>query len=339
MKAAANNADGTDFTLMKIIRDTLEQAGVRGAVVSIGNFDGLHLGHRRLLDTARRLADERGVPLVVVTFDPHPAMILHPERAPGVLTPTACKEKLLEALGVDRLILITDSLRLLNLSPKDFIDEFLMKHLAPCALVEGPNFTFGYGRSGTTQTLRELGAQRGFEVHEVGFLKVTLPGEGEEKVCSSTAIRRLLQGGQVENAARMLGRNYRLIGRTVPGRGIGRSLGFPTANIQPDRQIIPDEGVYAGYAVVADRPEDLCTGGSLRPAAFSIGRAKTFITEHPLLLEAHLLDGPVGSLYGKCLAMDFVRRIRSQQRFESPEALKRQIEKDCCEIRSILFGQ
>lgn len=325
---------------MKIIQTSSEiENAPRGAVLSIGNFDGVHLGHREILDSARRLADEKQTALAVMTFDPHPAAILHPERAPGVLTLPVCKARLLESLGVDVLIVLTDSLQLLNLSPRDFVDQFLMKYLSPCAVVEGPNFNFGYGRSGDVRTLRELGTQRGFEVREVPFVKLALAEDPQETVCSSSAIRQLLESGRVDQAARMLGRSYRLIGRTVPGRGIGRSLGFPTANLMPEPQVIPAEGVYAGYVVVADSPDPLCRDGQRRPAAFSIGRAKTFITDHPLLLEAHLLKPPEESLYGKYMAMEFVEMIRSQHRFESAEALKEQIARDCQKARAILQDQ
>lgn len=325
---------------MKIIKTgSIVEDVPKGAVLSIGNFDGVHLGHRQILTTARRLADAKGARLAVMTFDPHPAAILHPERAPGMLTSADCKAQLLEAAGVDVLIVVTDSLQLLNMSPTEFVDQFLMKHMAPCAVVEGPNFTFGYGRSGTVETLRELGDRKGFEVMEVPFTKISLPDERREMTCSSSAVRRFLEGGQVAQAAKVLGRNYRLLGTSIPGRGIGRALGFPTANLMPEPQVIPAEGVYAGYVVIAEDPESLCQGGRKRPAAFSIGRAKTFITDHPLLLEAHLLETNVEPLYGKRMAMEFVEMIRCQQRFESPEALKEQIAKDCQQALSILQNQ
>ena len=325
---------------MKIVQtgSDIEQVQ-KGTVLTIGNFDGVHLGHQQILRAARQLADERKTELAVMTFDPHPAAILHPERAPGLLTPLACKSRLLESMGVDLLIVITDSLMLLNLSPKDFVDRFLMKHPAPCAVVEGPNFTFGYGRSGDVHTLRELGQQRGFEVVEVPYTKIPRLDQTQDIICSSSVIRQCLERGQVDQAAAMLTREYRLIGKTVPGRGVGRSLGFPTANIISENQIIPAEGVYAGYVVVADDPDSPCVGGIKRPSAFSIGRAKTFISDHPLLVEAHLLEPNVESLYGKYLAMEFVKLIRTQRRFESPEALKEQITKDCQAVLSILEDQ
>lgn len=314
------------------------QKAPKGTVLTIGNFDGVHRGHQDILRTARRTAGQQETALTAMTFDPHPAAILHPERAPGVLTPLPLKAHLLESLQVDYLIVIQDSLTLLNLSPRDFVDTFLMAHLAPKAVVEGPNFNFGYGRSGTVKTLKTLGAERGFDVIEVPFTQVQFENDPRSAACSSSLVRELLEKGQVARAIRLLTRPYRLIGRTIPGRGIGRTLGFPTANLDPDGQIVPAEGVYAGFVFVADTLEKACRAEMRRPAAFSIGRAKTFVTDHPLLLEAHLLEEDVEDLGGKYLAMEFVEWIRGQQRFEDQEALIKQIGRDCQKARTILAG-
>lgn len=322
---------------MKILSDTDRFGGApKGAVLTIGNFDGVHRGHQAILKAARQAADRLGVSLTAMTFDPHPATILHPDRAPGVLTPLPLKAHLLESFKVDTLIVIQDSLKLLNLSPKEFVDAFLMARLAPKTVVEGPNFTFGYGRSGTLQTLRELGIQRGFDILEVPFTQIHLNDDRRTIACSSSLIRDLLDKGQVTQAAEILTRSYRLLGKTIPGRGIGKTLGFPTANLDPSGQIIPSEGVYAGRVLVADTYEQICRGAACRPAAFSIGRAKTFVTDHPLLLEAHLLEDKVEDLSGKFMAMDFIRWIRGQQRFESRQALIEQIQQDCRTAGDIL---
>jgi riboflavin kinase / FMN adenylyltransferase len=243
---------------------------------------------------------------------------------------------LLEQLGVDQLIVITDSIRLLNLSPREFVDEFLVKTLAPSAVVEGPNFNFGYGRSGTLETLKALGKERGFEVSEVPYRQIRLETDRRSVMCSSSLIRQLLEQGEVCHAAAAMGRPYRLVGKTVPGRGIGRQLGFPTANIGPEKQIIPSEGVYAGYAVTGRSLDSVCVGGVRRPAVFSLGRAKTFLTDHPMLIEAHILESDVEDLRGQYLAMDFIERVRGQQRFETPETLVEQIRRDCKKTLEIL---
>lgn len=309
----------------------------KGMVLTIGNFDGVHRGHQAILSAARALAKEKQVPFAVMTFDPHPVAVLHPEQAPGVLTPIAVKKMLLESMSVNTLIVIKDSLKLLNLSPEDFVDQFLMENLSPSAVIEGPNFNFGYGRSGDINTLRQLGTQRGFEVVEVPFIEIPDPDTDGSLVCSSTYVRRFLEEGKARQAAQILGRPYRLIGKTVKGRGVGRKLGFPTANMTTNGQIIPCEGVYAGYVVVGDSFDEVSFGGLRRAAAISIGRAKTFVTDHPLLLEAHLLENKVEDLSRKWLALDFMRFLRHQQRFETHEHLKEQILKDTQRAEQILF--
>jgi riboflavin kinase / FMN adenylyltransferase len=307
-----------------------------GQVLTIGNFDGVHAGHQELLRQARQTAKKLLAPgVAVLTFWPHPAAILHPDRSPRVLTPPDIKGVLLEALGVDTLIVIKDSYGMLNLSPADFVDKFLMQHIRPSAIVEGPNFNFGYGRSGDVETLRTLGHDRDFEV-------VIVPGaraEAGDGMISSSMIRRLLEEGEVAAAAKALTRPYRLIGRTVRGRGKGTEIGFPTANIEPAEQVVPAEAVYAGCVEIAETREHLLRQSRKLPAALSIGRAKTFVQDHPLLIEAHLLTGDVPDLTGKWLAMDFVEKVRHQKRFDTPQDLMAQITKDCSRIREILAGQ
>ena len=315
---------------MRIIEDHQELNSLpKGMVLTIGNFDGVHRGHQAIITTARQIAREKQTQLAVMTFDPHPAVLLNPDHAPEILTPLSMKSLLLESLSVDILIVIKDSLKLLNLSPEDFVDEFLMANLSPSVMVEGPDFNFGYGRSGTIETLRQFGTTRNFEVVEVPFVDVASDGENATEKCSSSSIRRHLEEGSPRRASQVLGRPFRLVGRTIPGRGVGRRLGHPTANIEPIGQVIPAEGVYAGYVVVDDCLEDVVFGGLRRLAAISIGRAKTFLSDHPLLLEAHLLEDNVEDLRGKWLGFGLMRFIRHRQRFEVEGELKKQIEKDC----------
>ena len=323
---------------MRIIED-IEQIGQlpRGMVLTIGNFDGVHRGHQAIIAAARRAADQRDTQAAVMTFEPHPAAILRPGSAPGVLTPLPLKLRLLQTTGVDVVIVIRDGFDLLNLSPSDFVDRFLMSHLSPSMIVEGPNFNFGYGRSGTVQTLRTLGASRGFEVLEVPFTEARLGKERRAAVCSSSLIREKLDAGCVYEAAQLLSRPYRVSGTVIAGRGIGRALGYPTANIEPVAQNLPSEGVYAGYVVVGESYDQVCFGGHRRPAALSIGRAKTFVTDHPLLLEAHLLEDNVENLYAKWLGLEFMDWIRSQRRFDSKEDLAEQIAQDCRDALTVLI--
>lgn len=309
----------------------------KGMVLTIGNFDGVHRGHQAILSQARAIARERGVGFAVMTFDPHPVALLHPEHAPGVLTPLSMKSLLAASMSVNTLIVIKDSLKLLNMSPETFVDQFLMDNLSPSVVVEGPDFHFGYGRSGNVETLRQLGTERGFEVVEVPFTTVRIDHGDEPVKCSSTQIRQLLERGQVRQASQLLGRPYRLVGKTIKGRGVGTKIGFPTANIDPLGQIIPSEGVYAGYVVVGDSPDEVAFGGLRRAAAISVGRVKTFETDHPLLLEAHLLERDVEDLRGKWLGLDYMRFLRHQQRFESKDHLKEQIKKDIDRAELMLF--
>jgi riboflavin kinase/FMN adenylyltransferase len=308
----------------------------KGWALTIGNFDGVHLGHRQIIAATVAAAKKFDTPgAAVMTFDPHPAVVLHPEKNLGILTPLTLKKHLLQSLGVDCLILIKDSLDLLNLSPKDFIDNFLMATIRPRIIIEGPNFNFGYGRSGDINTLKELSPSRGFEVIEVPPRQIKID-DGPQTLCSSSLIRGLLEKGSVKAAAEVLGTNYRLIGKTIPGRGIGKEIGFPTANINPANQIVPAEGVYAGFVATGDNISDAAVSTSRRAAAFSIGRAKTFLSANTLLVEAHILEQNVEDLAGKCLAMDFVKKIRNQQRFDNKEQLKNQIARDCKITKQIL---
>ncbi len=307
----------------------------KGCVLTIGNFDGVHLGHQEIINVARKLADQRHSDLVLMTFEPHPVAILYPEKAPGVLTPIALKKHLLNQFGVDCLVILESSYRILNLSPESFVDEFLLKSVQPDVVVEGEDFNFGYGRSGNVRILKELGQRFNFEIVIVPGKEIKLADEQNARV-SSTLIRHLLHKGKIADAAKVLGRYYRLSGQTTLGKGKGRKLGFPTANIDPINQIIPAEGVYAGFVEITDNEEQLCESKSKLPAAFSIGRAKTFISDHPLLVEAHILGQDTGDLYGKYLAMDFVEFIRHQQKFTLPQQLSTQIAKDCEEVKEIL---
>jgi len=321
---------------MKIIQTISQLQNIKkGCVLTIGNFDGVHLGHQKIINIARKLADERHSELVLMTFEPHPVAILYPEKAPGVLTPIVLKKHLLNQFGVDCLVVLESSYRILNLSPESFVDEFLVSSVRPAVVVEGEDFNFGYGRSGNIQILKELGQKFSFETVIIPGKDIKL-ADGQKARVSSTLIRHLLHKGKVADAIKALGRYYRLSGKTTPGKGKGRQLGFPTANINPVSQIIPAEGVYAGFVEIADTEEQLCESKSKLPAAFSIGRAKTFISDHPLMVEAHVLGKDIGDLYGKHLAMDFMEFIRHQQKFSSPDQLSAQIAKDCKKAAEIL---
>lgn len=307
----------------------------KGCVLTIGNFDGVHLGHQEILAAAKRIAQERAAELVAMTFEPHPVAILHPDRAPDVLTPLEIKTHLLAECGVDCLIVLQDSRTLLNLSPDDFVSRFLVENVRPSVVVEGHDFNFGLHRAGNIDTLRELSSEKGFEVCVIGPKEIKL-STGQTVRVSSTIIRYMLESGHVADAAAALGRPYRLMEKTIPGRGIGKKLGFPTLNMKKPTQVIPAEGVYAGFVKIGQTIEDVLACGEKIPAVYSIGQARTYGQEFPLLIEAHLLIENVGDLVGKYMAMDFVQRIRSQQKFKTPEDLSKQIAQDCEKAKEIL---
>jgi len=307
----------------------------KGCVLTIGNFDGVHRGHQEILAAAGAAAKERGTELVAMTFEPHPVAVLHPQDAPGVLTPLELKTNLLAQCGVDSLIVLQGGEGLLRLSPEEFVRRFIGENIRPSLVVEGGDFNFGAARAGNIETLCKLGAENGFEVLVIEAREIKL-STGQSVRVSSTLIRYMLEGGHVADARQALGRPYRLVEEIIPGRGVGRKLGFPTLNMKKPRQVIPAEGVYAGFVRIGNSAADVLSDGEAMPAAYSIGQARTYGDDFPLLIEAHLLSENADAAAGKFMAMDFLERIRSQHKFGTPEDLSRQIAKDCEEAKRIL---
>lgn len=321
---------------MKTIESTAELKNIKkGCVLTVGNFDGVHLGHQTILAAAKQLATKAAAKLVVMTFEPHPVAILHPEKAPAGLTPLPLKKHLLEQQNTDYLIVLKDSFSLLKMSPSDFVDKFLIKYIQPSVVVEGETFSFGAGRAGSVQTLRNLGRQKGFEVYVVPQQEVTF-STGDSVKISSSIIRSLLAAGNVTDAAVALTRPYRLIGRIIPGKGKGRHLGFPTLNMEKSNQLVPAEGVYAGLVEVTDACERVVKSQQKLHAVFSIGYSETLGPGHPLLIEAHLLIENAEHITGTWLAMDFMRYIRPQQKFAAEPELIARIADDCQTAKNIL---
>ncbi len=321
---------------MRVLKTRSEFGQVqRGCVLTIGNFDGVHVGHRAIFREARRLARQEQAEMVVMTFEPHPMAVLHSDKAPAVLTPLPLKLHLLREYADDCIIVLEDNKELLSLSAEEFVDEFLMASIAPSVIVEGDDFHFGAGRTGNVETLREFSASKGFGVVVIPLRLMELP-TGETIRVSSTMIRYMLESGHVSDAAAALSRPYRLVGPIVSGRGRGRKLGFPTLNMARPAQIIPAEGVYAGFVETAGSQAELLEKAERIPAVFSIGQARTFGDEHPLLIEAHLFVTPQGDMAGKHMAMDFVRHLRQQHKFAGPEELVKQIGKDCRQAQGVL---
>lgn len=321
---------------MKIIQTISQFEHIpKGCVLTIGNFDGVHVGHQEIIAAARQAAEKNDAELIAMVFDPHPVAILHPEMAPGVLTPLDIKKHLLAKCGVDRLIVLRTNRKLLGLSPEDFVGRFLIEHIKPSVIVEGDDFNFGAGRAGNIDTLKKLTTEKGFEVRVIGPKKIKL-STGQTVRVSSTMIRYMLEGGHVADAAVALGRPYRIAERIIPGRGVGIKLGFPTLNMKKPRQVIPAEGVYAGFVKTGEYIDDALTSKEKIPAVYSVGQARTYGDDFPLLIEAHLLIKDVGDLIGRYMTMDFIQRIRNQRKFKTPEDLSKQIAKDCHEARKIL---
>jgi riboflavin kinase/FMN adenylyltransferase len=296
-----------------------------GTAVTIGAYDGVHLGHRALLGDLSARAAAAGLSTVVVTFDRHPAAVVRPESAPKQLTGLEQKLELLAECGIDRTVVVPFDEARANETAEEFVQEVLVDQLAARLVVVGEDFHFGHGRKGNVGLLRELGARAGFDVVGVG-----LTGDGSDPV-SSTRIRALLAEGGVEEAARLLGRPHEVRGPVGRGDGRGGSeLGFPTANVAVSDDIaLPADGMYAGYFTGADR--------QARPAAVYVGRRPTFYEPGtaPVLVEAYLLHFD-GDLYGQPARVAFVGRVRGDARFETPEALIEQMHQDVAEAEQML---
>lgn len=325
--------------LIEVKSDLAELAIVeKGCVLTIGNFDGVHMGHQEILNAAKQTATENQTQLVVMTFEPHPLAVLNPYKKPGILTSLTLKKHLIAEAGADCLFVIKCTPWLLSLSPDDFVKQFIVKGIQPNIVVEGESFNFGSGRVGNVQMLQKIGSEKGFLVSVIEAKEVQL-STGQTVKISSTLIRDMLKKGSVADAALALSRPYRLIGRIVPGRGKGKQLGFPTANMGPTDQLVPAEGVYAGFVEIGDTIEKVCQTHNKLPAALSIGRSQSLGADIPLLIEAHLLIDDVGELYDKWLAMDFIELIRDQQKFDTEKDLIDQIANDCEEVKKILARQ
>jgi len=305
---------------VQVIRDLSELSErARGGAVAIGNFDGVHLGHARIVEQLVRRARDVDGPAVVFTFDPHPVRLLRPERCPPPLTWTERKAELLVELGVDSMVAYPTDEAMLRLSPQEFFETIVLDRLDARAMVEGPNFFFGHDRAGTIGVLRGLTDEAGIT------LDVVEPHVVEGEFVSSSRIRGLIGEGRVQEAREMLTQPYRIRGMVTHGAGRGAKIGFPTANVHAIDTLLPGEGVYAGRAWV---------GENTWPAAINIGANPTF-DEQQHKVEAHLI-GWSGSLYGQVLELDFSQRLRDIHPFASAEALQTQLAEDVKQTQQII---
>ncbi|OGL62421.1 MAG: riboflavin biosynthesis protein RibF [Candidatus Tectomicrobia bacterium RIFCSPLOWO2_12_FULL_69_37] len=300
-------------------------AGEGRTVLTVGNFDGVHLAHREICRLINAEAARRGARSAVLTFDPHPLSVVAPERCPALMT--ALDEKLarLEEQGVSAVVVHPFTPELARTPAEEFVRRLLHEGLRAGRVVVGFNFRFGKGRAGDVGLLRAEGERLGFETQTVE------PYMFEGRRVSSTEIRRLLASGEVEEAAKLLGQPHLVAGLVVPGEGRGRTIGIPTANLETPPVLIPANGVYACWARIGER------ASARHPAVTNIGRRPTFGGERRTI-EAHLLEGG-RDVYGETLRLEFVSRLREERKFSGPEALAAQIRRDTGEARGRLGVQ
>jgi riboflavin kinase/FMN adenylyltransferase len=298
-------------------------AGLEGSVVAIGNFDGIHRGHAGVIARAKVLAGRLRRPCALLTFEPHPADFFARKSVMFRLTPREAKEAILHRMGLDGMIVLSFDAALAGLSAEDFVTEVLVGRLGIAGIVAGYDFHFGARRAGTPAFLKEAGARHGFAVEIVD--KITADASGSLDAVSSTAIREALEAGNVRRARELLGHPFLVEGTIIGGKKLGRTLGYPTANIAPDPSCRLKHGIYAVTISVDDQT---------RGGVASFGQRPTFDNGAPLL-EVHILNFD-GDLYGKMAEVAFVDFIRAEEKFRNPELLVEQMHKDAADAQKIL---
>ncbi len=297
--------------------------GYKGAapVVTLGNFDGLHLGHQSVLGRLVKRARALRCPSVLYTFNPHPLKVVAPGKSPRLLVDIEDKKGLIGAASIDYLVLARFTAAFAAKHPREFVESVLVNGLGAREVWVGRNYSFGRGRAGTVESLREFGSEYGFKVVVVNEAR-----RGKE-VVSSSRIRALVEGGEVRSAAKLLGRPYSIKGRVVRGHDIGKEVGFPTANLEVSSELIPGRGVYAATVALGARPygKERKGGGEIE-AVVNIGNAPTFGAREKAV-EVHLL-GFDRSIYGRRMRVSFLAKLRDETKFGSKEKLAAQIAKD-----------
>ena len=288
-------------------------------VLALGNFDGLHRGHTKIIERVRRVAAERGATSLVLTFDPHPPRIVRPDKAPPLLMTLEQKLEALDKAGIQGVAIVKFTLELSRWEPEVFVKAVLVDWLRVGEVWVGADFLFGRDRSGNFSVLRSLGAQFGFRVEKID------PVRYKDFVVSSTRVRRLVSEGRVDEAGALLGRHVFIDGTVVQGAGRGRELGVPTANLQTDNELLPPHGVYA-TAVTID--------GVVYPGVTNIGLRPTFDDVTRTMIEVHVL-GFSRDLYGQRVRVAFIQRLRDERRFPDVDALKAQIDADVRRARRL----
>ncbi len=307
---------------MQLHQDINKLRGIKNPIVTIGTFDGVHAGHRVIIDRIKTIARERNGQSVLVTFEPHPRFLINPNHNLKLLTTLNEKKELLADLGLDHLIIAPFTKTFAEQEAAEYVEEFLIKKIKPQVLVIGYDHHFGKQRSGSFELLQEYAANHHFELEEISKQLV------DDAHVSSTAIRRALENGDVTEANHLLQSNYKLSGTIIKGDQKGRTIGFPTANISigTDKKLIPANGVYAVKAFVGKIAFD---------AVMNIGVRPTVNTENELRLEVHIFNFEQ-DVYGEQLCVEFIGRIRDEKKFASFEELKEQIEADCEKAQALL---
>jgi riboflavin kinase/FMN adenylyltransferase len=302
--------------------DDARPAHWKQPVLALGNFDGLHRGHRKILDRLQRVAGERRATSVVMTFDPHPPRVVRPDKAPPLLMTKAQKLEGLAKAGVDGAAIVRFTHELSQWEPETFVRTVLVDWLRVSEVWVGANFLFGHDRSGNFSLLRTLGARYGFKAEKID------PVRYKDFVVSSTRVRRLVTEARVDEAAALLGHPYAVEGVVVRGAQRGRSIGFPTANLCSENELLPPHGVYATNAII---------DGIVMPSVTNIGTRPTVDSSGETSVETHIFDLE-RDLYGATMRLAFVQRLRDERAFDSLDLLKSQIAADCARAR-VLFDR
>jgi riboflavin kinase/FMN adenylyltransferase len=302
--------------------DDARPAHWKQPVLALGNFDGLHRGHRKILDRLQRVAGERRATSVVMTFDPHPPRVVRPDKAPPLLMTKAQKLEGLAQAGVDGAAIVRFTHELSQWEPETFVRTVLVDWLRVSEVWVGANFLFGHDRSGNFSLLRTLGARYGFKAEKID------PVRYKDFVVSSTRVRRLVTEARVDEAAALLGHPYVVEGVVVRGAQRGRSIGFPTANLCSENELMPPHGVYATNAII---------DGIVLPSVTNIGTRPTVDSSGKTSVETHIFDLE-RDLYGATMRLAFVQRLRDERAFDSLDLLKSQIAADCARAR-VLFDR
>jgi riboflavin kinase/FMN adenylyltransferase len=281
-------------------------------VLALGNFDGLHRGHLKIIERVRRGAAEHGGAPMAMTFDPHPSRVVRPDKAPPLLMTKEQRLEAFERAGISAVAVVRFTSELSKWDPETFVRTVLVDWLRVSEVWVGANFLFGHDRSGNFSTLRTLGQRYGFRADKID------PVRYKEFVVSSTRIRRLVSEGRMDEAGALLGHQFYLDGRVVPGAHRGRELGFPTANLETSNELLPPNGVYATMTTI---------DGIVHPSITNVGVRPTFGDTTKTIIEAYVL-GYEGDLYGRQVRLGFVQRLRDERKFDDVDALRAQIEAD-----------